>query len=256
VRLQINPLENVSLLAAVFSGDPAGRNCMENPQHCNKFGTTFSFSGGAYWLAEAQYQVNQDKDSKGLAAAYKLGAWYHTGTFADRHFGIDAGGNVVTLALMPDSPLDHLGNWGVYGVIDQMLWRGPQSSVSVFTRAGIVPSDRNLVWWYIDGGIGLKGLIAGRADDTLTLAFAHSHISKDAAALDRDTLTLNGAPYPIRNAETVFELSYIAQIAPWWSLQPDIQYIVRPGGNVPHPDDPTRTVGNAFVIGARTTIIY
>ena len=256
VRVQVNPLPNVSLLAAVFSGDPAGKNCNDNPQVCNKYGTTFSFSGGAFWIAEAQYQVNQEKDAKGPAAAYKIGVWYHTGTFADQHFGIDATGAIVTLAATPEGTLDHRGNWGLYGVIDQMVWRGGERSASVFLRGGFSPSDRNLVSWYVDGGIGFKGLIPGRADDTLTLGVAHSRISKDVAALDQDTLLLNGAPYPIRNGETVFELSYVAQLAPWWTVQPDLQYIVRPGGNVPDPNDPTRAVGNALVIGARTTITF
>jgi porin len=258
VRLQLNPTERVSLLAAVLSGDPAGANCTVLPQECNRYGTTFSFSGGAFWIGEAQYQVNQDKDAKGLAAAYKLGVWYHTGDFADQRFGVDPNtGAIVTLASVPaPNPLNHRGNWGVYGVADQMLWRGPQSSASVFARGGIAPSDRNLVSWYVDGGIGIKGPIPGRADDTLTFGVAHSQVSSDAAALDRDTLTLNGAPYPIRNSETVFELSYIVQIAPWWSLQPDIQYILRPGGNAPDPDDPNRSVGNALVIGARSTMTF
>jgi hypothetical protein len=29
-----------------------------------------------------------------------------------------------------------------------------------------------------------------------------------------------------------------AQLAPWWALQPDLQYIVHPGGRIPDPDDP------------------
>ena len=259
-RLQLNLSDSFSILAAVFGGDPAGRHCDKpdsNPQICNKYGTTFSLNGGAFWIAEAQYQVSQNKDATGLAAAYKVGAWHHTGNkFADQHFGIDATGAIVTLALMPDSPLNHRGNWGVYGVIDQMLWRDKERSISAFVRGGFSPSDRNLVSRYIDGGIGFKGLFPGRADDTLTLAVAHSKISKDAVVLDRDTLRLNGPPYPIRNGETVFELSYIAQLAPWWTLQPGIQYIVRPGGNVPDPSEPSRAVGNAFLIGARSTVSF
>ena len=126
----------------------------------------------------------------------------------------------------------------------------------MFVRAGASPSDRNLVSRYIDGGIGFKGLFPGRPDDTLTLGAAHSKISKDAAALDNDILALNGPPFPIRNAETVFEASYIMQLAPWWTLQPDVQYIRRPGGNVPDPNDASKTIGNAFIIGARTTINF
>ena len=42
--------------------------------------------------------------------------------------------------------------------------------LSVFLRGGFVPADRNLESWYIDGGVGVKGLLPGRADDTLTSA--------------------------------------------------------------------------------------
>lgn len=256
VRLKLDPTERVSLLAAVFSGDPAGRNCTDHPQACNRHGTTFSFSGGAFLIGEAQYQINQEKDAKGLAAAYKIGAWYHTGTFADRRFGIDAAGAVVSLATAPPGTLDHRGNWGVYGVLDHMLWRAAERSASVFVRAGAAPDDRNLLSWYVDGGLGLKGLLPRRPEDTLTLGIAHSRVSRHARDLDRDTLSLSGPPYPIRNGETVFELSYIVQLAPWWTLQPDLQYIVRPGGNVPDPNDPTRRVGNALAIGLRSTLTF
>src|SRR5262249_46251990 len=77
VRVQVNPFENVPILGAVFSGDPAGANCNDLPQACNRWGTTFSFDGGAFWIGEIQYLRNQEPDSKGLATAYKLGGWYH-----------------------------------------------------------------------------------------------------------------------------------------------------------------------------------
>lgn len=263
VRLQVNPTESFSILAAVFGGDPAGKRCLNDPnldpqKDCNKHGTTFSLDGGAFWIGEAQYQVNQDKKDTGLAAAYKVGGWYHTGNkFADQHFGTDpATGAVITLAASPVDKLYHGSNWGLYGVIDQMIWRSNGRSVSFFVRGGLSPSDRNLVSRYVDGGLGFKGLIAGRPDDTLTVGVAHSKISKDAAALDLDTLIANGPPNFIRNAETVFEASYVIQLAPWWSVQPDVQYIKRPGGNVVHPYEPWRPVGNAWVLGARSTINF
>lgn len=257
MRLQINPSDTVSLIAAVFSGDPAGKNCNGNPQACNNHGTTFSLSGGTFWIGEAQYQVNQGDKAQGLAAAYKIGAWYHSTNFADQHFGIDPSGATVSLATTPAaSPLNHRGDWGLYGVIDQMLWRGNQKDASVFLRGGVSPSDRNLVAWYVDGGIGFNGLIPSRPNDTLTFGVGHSSISGDAANLDRDVRFLSGAPFPVRTAETVFELSYMAQLAPWLTFQPDIQYIVNPGGNSPDPSNPTGAVGNAFVIGARITMNF
>ena len=243
VRAELNVSERFKVLAAVFSGDPAGPNCYRNdpdanPQRCNRHGTTFSFSGGTFWIGEAQYLVNQGEDAKGLAAAYKLGAWYHSGAFSDQRFNAS-----------------HDGNAGVFGVIDQMIWRGRGSSVSLFIRGGVAPSDRNLVSWYIDGGVGMKGLLPGRKADTLTFGVAHAHISKDASAADRDIVIL-GTPYPIRSGETALELSYQMLVTPWWTVQPDLQYIVRPGGGDPHPDDTTKRLGNAFLIGVRSAISF
>ena len=258
VRLKLNPTEEFSILAAVLTGHPGGKDCNDlNPQICNKHGFKATFQDGTLWALSLDYEVNREKDSKGLAAAYKIGAWYHTGNkFADQRFGVASGGVIVPLAAGPENKLYHGNDWGVFAVIDQMLWRAGERSVSVFTRGGFSPPDRNLISWYVDGGIGFKGLLPGRADDILTFGAAYSKISKDAAAADWDTLLMSGSPYPIRNSEAVFEASYIWQIAPWWSIQPDIQYIVRPGGNVPHPDDASRRVGNALVLGARTTINF
>jgi porin len=257
VRVALKPTDQLTLQAAVFSGDPAGADCNDNPQSCNRYGTTFSFSGGALWMGELQYAVNQNKKSAGLPGVYKLGGWYATTDFADQHYGLNGVGAVVSLAdPTVAGPLYHRGNGGIYGVADQVVWRSDTTSLNLFARGGFAPSDRNLISFYMDGGAGIKGLLPGRADDTLTMGFAYAKISNDAAALDQDTLVFNGPPYPIRDSEMVFEVSYQAQIAPWWTVQPDLQYIVHPGGNVPDPNNPNVTVGNALVAGARSTIKF
>ncbi len=254
-RLALEPTDDVSVLGAVFSGDPAGEcGAMENPQVCNKHGTTFSFSGGALIMGELQYQANGEGDASGPQSAYKLGGWYHTADFADQERGNGTNGTIVSLAVDSNDPLEHAGNWGTYGVIDQVAWRGAVSSLTVFWRGSVVPADRNLVSWYMDGGFGITGPLPSRPDDMMTFGVAYSNISFDAAARDRATRRVTGSPYPIRDGETVFELTYRAQLAPWWSLQPDLQYMVNPGGSVPDPDNPGRTVANAFLIGLRTTV--
>ncbi|MBB5048308.1 porin [Rhodopseudomonas rhenobacensis] len=233
VRLQVNPTENISLLGAVFAGNPAGNCTSDNPQRdCNRYGTTFSLDGGAFWLGEAQYNFNQAKDATGLAGSYKLGTWYHTGDrFLDQYY-----------------QTDRSTDWGMYGVVDQMLWRGKEASTSIFVRGGWTPSDRNLVSWYIDGGVGFKGFVPGREADTLTVGVAHSKISREAVAYSFDNSSLQ------RSGETVLEVSYIAQINPWWTLQPDFQYISKPFGGVTRDDG--SFVDDAYVFGVRTTITF
>jgi porin len=259
VRLQLKPTEEIAILSAVFSGAPAGANCVGLPQACNPYGTTFSTSGGALFMEELQYGINQAKDAKGMPGIYKLGGWYATTSFADLHFGLDATMMQVSLASPASAfPLMHQGNWGIYGVADQMIWRaqkGPQS-LNAFLRAGASPSDRNLVMSYIDGGLGLKAPLPGRDDDVLTFGFAYSKISQDAAALDRDTQLFTGAFFPVRDQEVVLELDYSLQLAPWWMIQADLQEILHPGGNVPDPLNPAQTIRDAFVVGARTTIKF
>jgi porin len=251
-RLKVNATDNITLLAAVFSGNPAGRNCTGDPQECNKYGTTFSFSDGALWMSELQCKL-----AGKLPGVYKIGAWYATTDFADQHFGVNGAGNAVSLAdPAAAGPLNHRGNWGIYGLADQMISHlGKGGSINVFLRGGVAPTDRNLISFYMDGGVGVKGALPGRPNDMFTFGFAYSKISPDAAALDRDTLAL-APPFPVRDQEVVFEMTYAAQIAPWWIVQPDLQYIVHPGGNVPNPNNPTVAIGNAFIAGIRSTIKF
>ena len=259
IRLQLKPTDAITILSAVFSGAPAGADCIGLAQQCNRYGTTFSTSGGALWMEEVQYGINQGKDAKGMPAVFKLGGWYATTSFPDQHFGLSAAGMQVSLASPASvSPLTRQGNWGVYGVADQMIWRarkGPQS-LNAFFRAGASPSDRNLVASYVDAGLGLTAPLPGRDNDVLTFGVAYSSISPDAAALDTDTQLFTGGFFPVRDREIVLELDYSLQLAPWWTLQADLQQIVHPGGHVPDPLNPAQAIHDAFVVGARSTIKF
>jgi len=259
VRLQVRPSAEWTLLAAVFSGAPAGADCTMLPQQCNRYGTTFSLSGGALWIGEAQYGVNQAKDSKGMPGVYKFGAWYATTSFPDQQLGLSATGPAVSLASPLNAfPLNHQGDWGIYGVADQMIWRSGKGvqSLNAFLRAAAAPSDRNLVQSYIDGGLGLKAPLPGRDDDVLTFGIAYSMISPDAVALDLSTQFLAGMPLPIRDQEIMLDLDYSFQVAPWWTLQLDGQYINHPGGHAPDPLNPTQAIADAFVGIVRSSIKF
>lgn len=257
IRLRFQPTDSFTAMAAVFNGDPAGRHCDDDPQVCNRHGTKFPINGGGtLWMGELQYGVNQAEEADGLPGVYKLGAWYANSRFADQRYGLSAIGTTVPISdpALQD-PLDHKGNWGLYGVADQTVWQRGARSLSVFLRGGFSPSNRNLISYYADGGFGLKGLFAGRPDDQLTLGVAYAKISRDAVAADRDAARFNDPSYAVRGSEVVYELSYTAQITPWWTLQPDLQYIVHPNGGQ-NPDDPTRSLSHAFVVGLRTTITF
>ena len=235
VRVAIKPTDDITLLGALVSGNPAGPNCNDLPQVCNRYGLTFSFSGGALLVGEVQYAINQAKQAAGMPGVYKLGAWHETADFPDQRF----------------PGVMHQGNWGVYGIADQTVWRNAGSSLSLFVRTGASPSDRNLISWYVDGGFGVKGPISGRPDDVFTFGVAYQNISPNVAQADRDA-----GLAVIRSNEIVFEATYQAQLAPWWIVQPDLQYIVHPGGKVPDPNNPLVPVKNATIVGLRSIMKF
>jgi porin len=58
----------------------------------------------------------------------------------------------------------------------------------------------------------------------------------------------------VRSSEAVIELMYQAQLKPWWILQPDLQYVINPGGGVLNSDGSLRR--NALVIGIRSLLNF
>jgi porin len=127
--------------------------------------------------------------------------------------------------------------------------------LSGFARAGGAPNDRNLINFYADGGLLYKGLAPGRPDDKVGIAAAYARVSDNARGLDADIGFFSGNPfYPVRSSEAVIELMYQAQLKPWWRLQPDLQYVINPGGGVLNSDGSLRR--NALVVGVRTLLNF
>ena len=93
--------------------------------------------------------------------------------------------------------LVHRGNTGLYGVIDQMIWRlpggDPKKGVSLFARAMAAPSDRNLIDLYADAGVNFIGLWDRRPDDTFGVA------ASDASGRDADAAFFRSTPLPVRD---------------------------------------------------------
>jgi porin len=247
VRVAVTPNDRLSLLAAVFNGDPADPNCTnDNPQICNNDGLDFRFDSPPLLMVEGSYKYNQNGQ---LPGNIKIGGWNHFGNFEDQRF--DSGGLPIGVTFNSGRPID--GNWGVYGIIDQLVWRVSGSKeakgIGLFGRVIGAPTDQNLIDIYADGGITFSGMIPHRPDDMLGIGFGYSGISNRVHGFDLDS----GLPIA-RTYEALLEICYTMQIRSGWTLQPDFQYIWQPGGGV--PDESGGTVENAAVWGARTTINF
>jgi porin len=255
VRLGIYPTDQVSLLLGLFNGDPAGSS-LPDPQLANRHGLNFRLGDPAFLMSEIQVKYGDDKSPEGLSGAAKLGVWTHFGRFADKRH--NTAGDSLADPNSTGGTLWRRGDHGVYGVIDQQILRladDPAKGVGVFARVAGAPADRNLIDFYADAGVHVSGMIASRPDDAFGLGLAYARISRSLVGLDRDNILLNNLAAPVRSSEMLIEATYSAQIVPGWTLQPNLQYIMRPNGGV-DPNNPTRSLPNAAVVGLRTNLKF
>lgn len=264
VRLRAHISPALTLLAGVFDDNPPGGPFNDDSQlrDAEASGTRFNLDTGALWIAELQYAANaspaKDCDSVicGLPGTYKLGAWYDTADFPDRQF--DMLGLSLANPLSNGIARNDRGNFSVYGVADQMLWReaGGPRSIGVFVRAMAAPSDRNLIDFSLNAGVNVKAPFPGRQHDTFGIGYDFAHVGNAASVLDRDIGVFTGTAYPVRSAEHVIEVTYQYQVAPWWVLQPDFQYVINPGGGILDPNNKTQEIANEAIFGLRTTVTF
>jgi len=248
-RVAWNPVEWFTFQTAVFQGDVFDQNV-------NRHGFRWRLDGevGYLWLNEAQVRWNHQENASGLPGQLKGGFWYDTADFD---------------SVDPESATTYQGNYGFYAIVDQMLYREPMAPVVTakdgkstadgkstqspvpalssqglgwFGRVAVSPQDRNFVGFYFDTGLTYQGLVPTRDSDTVGLAFAYAQLTQGVAqnAFDSGERGVG--------AEMVLEATYQAQITNWLVLQPDLQFIIQPGGS--------GSLDNAFVIGGRLTVTF
>jgi porin len=252
VRLKYEPTDDIAILAALFNGDPAGPG-LGDPDLRNRYGVNFRVNDPPLVLAELQWKYGRDVLGNGLAGIIKVGGWYHFGQFEE--IGFDS------LSLVDveraGQPLLYQGDFGVYGLIDQQIFRkagNADAGIYAFARLAAGPSDRNLIDFYADTGLNFQGMLSSRPNDSFGFAAAFAKISGNVEA---DAFLLDGL-VPGRDYEALLEATYSVGIVPGWTVQPNVQYVIHPGGHIVDRNDTSglRIIPNAFVLGLRTTVKY
>jgi porin len=259
VRIRSEFIPHWTGLLGVFDDNPPGGPFNDDSQ------TRGAEASGTMIFGELQYAYNQPSLGEithadgGLPGSYKLGFWYDTASYQDQRYGTDG----LSLANPASNgiPVGHQGNYSVYGVLDQVVYqpdRTEPKALSVFARLMAAPEDRNLLSFSVNGGINLKAPFEGRDGDTVGLGFGYGRVSGSVSALDRDAAAVAGPGVfsPIRTQEVFIEATYQIQLASWWQLQPDFQYVFRPGGGIVNPANPSQRVGDEAVFGLRTNITF
>lgn len=233
--------------------DPVSADGRELNQH----GVRYNFHSDAFMLWEAGYTTATDQDRTPYLGVYKVGAWLHSGRFDDLYLD-DQGDPLsgVPSGITTQIPREHHYNWGYYAIAEQKVWPFPnareEEGVSLFARVATAPKDRNLIDYYLDGGIHVVGLIPGRSRDVTGVAISYSHITRKRRNFTRETnetRDLFGDPHiPIEGYESVLEFTHRIEIKPWWFVQPDLQYIIHPGGST--------QIQDALVLAISSTVSF
>jgi porin len=233
-RVDVKPSPNVVWRAAVLDGEPVGR-----PGGGIRL---FAPGDGVLIVGEAAFLSRPDtvgeprqrrfRIGRGLARSYAgklaLGAWYYTARFPDL---------VDTLA--DGEPVRNRGSGGAYLIADQTVWsaeRGRPGALTAFAQLGLGDGRANQIGGYLGGGLTLTAPFPSRAHDALGLAVA---AARDGSHYKR----AHTAAGDHAASETALELTYLAQLSSWLTVQPDVQYVIHPGG--------TRAERNAVVLGLR-----
>lgn len=224
LRVSYLPTPETYVQAVVLDGVPGDP---DNPR-----GTHIQFNDGdgALRVFEVGYIPGKTKDGEqALADKYAVGTWSYTSRFEDL-VDVDAG----------DDPLMRKGNKGFYVLAERTLHRGtrnPDSHADGFIRYGRADADFNQFSSYFQTGLVFSGMVAGRSEDQ----FAVSYSTARTGGKHRLAASIAGAE--ATSHESVWEATYRAHVAPWLSVQPNIQYVINPGADA--------QIKNATVLGIR-----
>ena len=209
LRVRLHPSEKSYLLAAVYDGIPGDPN---NPR-----GTHIKLKSkdGLFYGLEAGL-LGEEGPSYYKAG---LGFWYHTAEFED------------FAGVMRDE------NHGLYFIGEKNLFteQDQAQGLGAFFQLGFTRESRNQTEQYLGAGLAYTGAIPTRDADVLSVGIAHARNGSEyQTSMNADT------------AETAIELIYRSEITPYFSISPDIQWIMDPGT--------VKEVDDALVLGVRVEV--
>lgn len=173
-------------------------------------GIDVSFRDGLLLIAEAGTTRGSLRGS--------LGFWHYT--------------HRAALALSPEqppappAPPPH----GAYLVLERDLLPQGARQLTAFLRAGRADPHASPFSGGVQTGLMLAPALLNRADSAVSVGLHHAWTNRDFKT------AMIAAGHTPANGETAVELTYADRIAPRLALQPDLQWIRRPGADAKAPD--------------------
>lgn len=209
------PTDDLTVVASVL--DPHGKPGKAGLDELFENGATFSLEGrhATKFFGNTGHQL--------------LGAAYSSSDYAD----LDEGVATLIIPGLPTKQAD--GSWAVYWNADQYLYQ-PDSNVDAgigtFARFGFSDGEANPIRSFASAGVGGKGMIPGRENDSFGVGYFYTWIADN-----RITSQLG-----FGDAQGV-EGYYQVALTPALFLAPDIQWIA--------PSQ--QRVDSSWILGVRVT---
>lgn len=178
---------------AAFDGLPT-----ESSRNQHNLNWQFNKNDGIFAVTE--YQLTP-VTRNGLKGSYRAGIYYHS--------------QLILSDEVNDRAKLYNYNTGLYIIADQMIYQksGSNEGLGIFAQLAISPKAINTHNTYLGFGLSYQGLIKGRDEDKLGVA-----------------VTTAGFSDKTKKDETVIEIGYKAQLTENFYIQPDLQYVIHPGG--------------------------
>jgi porin len=227
--VKVRPTARTYIMGGVYNGDPSIRSNDHN-------GADFSMDGPLFAIGEVAYQPNSLPGDRGLLGNYKAGFWYDNSLYTAFSTGAV-----------------NRGNWGFYGMFDQVLVRfGEPASHRGLGVAGsfLASPDQSIsqMPYFFTATLVTRGIFPSRPRDIIGLGVVYGDFSNDLQDFQRRAQQLDPT-VGVQSYETVLELTYrLALLKSALYVQPDLQYVFRPGGTGRIPD--------ALVLGAQVAVNF
>ena len=213
-----NLTREVQVAAGVFNTNPHAASGKDN-------GINFAFqqgNKGVLTVAQVSYFNNQARRDSGLPGEYTIGGFYDSNNFSS----------------LSSPTVNMAGNYSLYAMFQQMIYRegcyGSTKGLTVWGEVAMSPKPSvSSVPYSLAGGFSYQGLIPGR--------------NKDIASIGTVYGTFSGY-IPQTSGEIVVESNYSIALTSWFSITPDLQYVMKPSGS--------SEVRNAVVLGAQLAVTF
>ena len=174
-------------------------------------------------------QWRQNIISEHTFSKIAIGGWCYTSDF-----------QMINQNFNSNAHIQRQNNWGLYGLIEKNITYKNSNRKKIFGaffRCGISNKNINQIDKYFGSGIVFSGFFC---NDQIGIALAAAHNN------DKFRQELLKTGLRTDRWEMALEFSYRVEVKDWFSIQPNMQYIMNPGFN--------SDLRNSIIAGARLEI--